>query len=95
MVGQPMMEHSAIGQPMAAQPMPAETIVGQPMPHNVVTHGEMATAAPSYVVQQHQPAYAPQYQYRSAAPQKQNMFQKLMEMERKKNAWLKKTFLNR
>ncbi|MCO8121752.1 hypothetical protein NHH03_08390 [Stieleria sp. TO1_6] len=40
------------------------------------------------VVHQHS---APVRYYR--APKKQNLFEKLMDMERKKNAWLKRTFL--
>ena len=41
-----------------------------------------------------QPVYAPQRSYQAPQP-RQNMFQRMMELERRKNAWLRKTFLNR
>ena len=65
---------------------------GQPMPQTVYQEGtiqgeQVMMGQP--MVHQHQPVH---YHYRQPA-KKQNVFSKLMELERKKNAWLKKTFL--
>lgn len=68
---------------------------GQPMPETVyqegTIQGEQAMMGQP-VVHQHQPVH---YHYRQPAKKKQNVFGRLLELERKKNAWLKKTFLGR
>jgi len=50
-------------------------------------------AAEAPVVHQPEPHRAPVYYHRQQ--KKQSVFDKLMEMERKKNAWFKRTFLGR
>lgn len=61
----------------------------------VATHDVQPQVVHQYKAPQ-QPAVQYQYhQYRRPAPKKQNVFQKLMELERRKNAWLRKTFLNK
>ena len=42
-----------------------------------------------------QPVYQTQSRSYQQPQQRQNMFQRMMELERRKNAWLRKTFLNR
>ena len=56
----------------------------------------VSTAAP-VVVENQVVAQPQQYYYHQYRPQpkKQNVFQKLLELERRKNAWLRKTFLNK
>lgn len=50
--------------------------------------------APAPAVQQ-PPAPMQRHHHHHHAQKKQSVFDKLMEMERKKNAWLKRTFLGR
>ena len=59
--------------------------VAPPIPAGTVVYPE------STVVQQHHHSM----HHHHHPPKKQNMFDKLMELERKKNAWLKRTFLGR
>jgi len=77
------MDHSMVGQSMPAQP-----IAAQPM----ISHDHSGMVAQPMIVHQHQPAHV---HYHRAPAKKQNVFSKLLEMERKKNAWLKKTFLGK
>lgn len=46
-----------------------------------------------YSAPQHVPSTQPTYQYEQR--QDSNVFENLMEMERRKNAWLRRTFLGR
>ncbi|QDT13869.1 hypothetical protein [Planctomycetes bacterium K23_9] len=83
----PVADHQVMEQPMVAQPIDQQ----------VMTQGEHAMvaqpmAAQPMVVHQHQPAHV---HYHRRPAKKQNVFGKLLEMERKKNAWLKKTFLGK
>lgn len=83
----PMVDH---------QPMD-QSIVAQPIDQNVMTQGQSAMVAQPMeaqpmVVHQHQPAHY--HVYRRPA-KKQTVFGKMLELERKKNAWLKRTFLGK
>jgi hypothetical protein len=88
----PMVDH---------QPMD-QSAVAQPIDHQVMTQGQDAMVAQPMVAQpmasqpmvvhQHQPVHY--HAHRRPAKQK-NVFGKLMDLERRKNAWLKKTFLGK
>ena len=69
------------------------TMVNQPMEPPVINGGQ-PVAAQTQVVHRQQGHYQRPYR-RAQPPKKQNFFEQLMELERKKNAWLKKTFLGR
>ncbi|NNE00114.1 MAG: hypothetical protein HKN47_22570 [Pirellulaceae bacterium] len=73
-------------QPMADQPLE------QPVHQDSAIQGEHAPVAQSPSAHVHQHACCCQHR-RPAKPQ--NVFTKLIELERKKNAWLRKTFLNK
>ncbi|MEO1616536.1 MAG: hypothetical protein AAFV88_11840 [Planctomycetota bacterium] len=72
--------------PNAPEP-PAQPIPGQPQAKQVQGHSHVGH------VHQHGHMQSGARYYR--VKKKQNVFQKLMEMERKKNAWLKRTFLGK
>jgi len=61
--------------------------VAPPIPAGTVAQPEVTTAEHHQATMHHR-RYPP-------AETKQNMFDKLRELERKKNAWLKRTFLGR
>ncbi len=82
---------------VAAPMMDSGTVLHQPMHQPMhqqyeVVQGQNTAIAEPYVVQQHQPV---QHYHARQPAKKQNVFQKLMELERKKNAWLRKTFLGK
>ncbi len=64
----------------------------QPIEYRETTQDQSVMVDQPMMVQQHQPA---RVRYRSRSTQNQSVFSKLMEMERKKNAWLKRTFLGK
>jgi hypothetical protein len=68
----------------ATQPMPT---IAPPIVDPTVTEQPAATVQRSSQVQHHY--------HRPRAEKKQNVFEKLMEMERKKNAWLKRRFFGK
>ncbi|MGB7346303.1 MAG: hypothetical protein WBD20_18945 [Pirellulaceae bacterium] len=81
--------------------MPAPMVDHQQMDHAMVaesidqqgvTQGESAMVAQPMVVHQHQPAHV---HYHRRPVQKQKPLAKLLELERKKNAWLKRTFFGK
>ena len=95
-----MHDHSVMAAPAAPSHVHDGTMqsVGQPMPQAMyqegTIQGEQAMMGQP-VVHQHQHQYQPtQYHYRQPAKQ-QTVIGKLIELERRKNAWLKRTFLGR
>ena len=70
----------------------AHTMVNTQMEQPVVMSGQAVVSQPQAVHyhQGHQHTY-----HRHAPRKKQNFFDKLMDLERRKNAWLKRTFLGR
>lgn len=90
--------------PEALKPIPAQadgTVVSGPVvtEGQVVTDGQIITEGP--VVQQQQPmVYSQQATTTYRRPvvrrsSRQGIFGRMMELERRKNAWLRRTFLNR
>ena len=77
---------------IAAQPVAdKQTMVNNQMEAPIVYDGPIVQSEPQ-PIQYHQGHH---HVYHRAPAKKQNAFEKLMELERKKNAWLKKTFLGR
>lgn len=85
----PQADHSAMpsGQADAMDAPMAPSDIPQPVVDNTVTQGQPVQQHVGHVHTHH----APVRHYRPK--KKQNVFQKMMELERRKNAWLKKTFL--
>ena len=77
--------------PESLQPIPAQTdgtVVSGP----VVTEGQIVQQQPVVYSQQATTTYRRPVVRRSS---RQGVFGRMMELERRKNAWLRRTFLNR
>ena len=87
-----------VAQNESMQPIAQDSYV-PPGPGEVVIMDQSATTVveggPVYQQQYQQPVYQSQPRTYQAQPQRQRPMQRLMDLERRKNAWLRKTFLNR
>lgn len=80
--------------PAAPASVPAQPAPMQSASEGIITEAAAPVAMQHQVVQQVQQPQRYHY-HRHPAPKKKNVLQKLIELERRKNAWLKKTFLNK
>jgi hypothetical protein len=83
----------AVASDHATQTARAQTMVNTQMEAPVVYDGPADQSEPQAIP--NHSGHRHQTYHRAQPPKKKNVFEQLMDLERRKNAWLKKTFLGR
>lgn len=90
---EPIVDHSISDVPMIdSEPRQAPVASDGPTPLSDPTPAVMTETAPHSIVQPADPVRLPvHHHHHRHVPKKKNLIQKLIECERKKNAWIKQT----